>query len=190
MTYQDLLFKINDLKIKLDLWREGNELKGIALFFENSSENWLFNSKTGLDSLVPIICESLENEIKELETQLAPLKEEQDKLDAIAAQQQAEQLATAQQEQAKQEELNQLFQRMEKGRRLISRYILENSKIKIAPEQSIQLAATLGTLKTLLESGSLGAALVMIEGLPIECFPVVEPYLTNEERKQSYISEL
>lgn len=77
-----------------------------------------------------------------------------------------------------------------RGAAAINRYVRENKGLSIDPQQSIQLGQTLVVLEMLLRNGSIEPGRVMIESMPLHCFPPCPPYVTSEERKQSYVDEL
>ncbi len=100
MTAKDLQLKINNLKDKLQLWQEGKTLIGVALFFENSSENWLFNTDIDLSDIVPVVTSALQAEIKTLEALLPELQKQDDEQRALD---EAAEIERQQQEQIKAE---------------------------------------------------------------------------------------
>ena len=81
MTAQDLQLKINNLKDKLQLWQEGKTLIGLALFFENSSENFLTDQD--LSAILPIAISALEADIKAFEAMLPELQKQYDEQRAL-----------------------------------------------------------------------------------------------------------
>ncbi len=195
MTTKEQQFRINNLKLVLANFSNlEKRMTGVTIIRENSSDNWLFNTDVDITEIVPVVCNSLKNEITQMEVDLAPIlaqeaEEERTRLEQEAIAEQ-ERLAQEAIEQAQQVELNKLLARMNAGKTIILRYIKENSSIIIDPVDSINLAGTLSTLKTLLESGSLTPSKLLMESLPEGCFPIVTPFKSEIERKQSYLDEL
>jgi hypothetical protein len=81
------------------------------------------------------------------------------------------------------EDEQQLADDKAKGRRLIDTYLLDNKKINLTTQQSLQQLQKFSAIKGLLESGALDAAKELIE------LSLVDEIFT-QERKDKYITAL
>jgi hypothetical protein len=192
MKAAELQNKINHLKqVRSQFSDTENEMIGVTIIRVNSSDNWLFNSEVDLESIVPTITQALSKDIEFLESQLPPLIAAEAEEAAIMAEQEAIRVAQETEELARQQAEDNLISRITLGKKTIMRYLLENETIEMTIEQSLALASSqLKVLQTLLEAGQITKSRSLIQSMPDNLFPVVEPYKTEAERKQSFIDEL
>lgn len=188
MQSTNLKFKINNLKeVLANFGNEQKQLIGVTLIRENSSDNWLFNTPVDLNSIVPTICSALQQEIAQLEAELAPILEEearqkaiQDEIDRLAKEQ-ADLIAQQQAEiQAKRDQRKQY---QDIGAAVIEQYLYDNSELVLNAEQTIQQLKKFSAAKELLELGSLRVAKELIIASEVD-------EIFTQERKDKYIQML
>jgi hypothetical protein len=188
MTSKQLQQKINNLKLDvLARYTEGKKLKGVCLFFEGSSENWIFNTDVNITPIVPTVTQALEKEIAQLEEELKPVLEEEAKQAAIQAEidakAEAERLAKEQAEAEIKAIEDGHQKRVEIGNKLIKIYLLDNSLLNLTTQQSLEQLQKFSAIKMLLELGSLKAAKDLI-------FMSEVDEVFTQERKNKYLSYL
>jgi hypothetical protein len=188
MQSTNLQFKINHLKdVLFNFSNEEKKMIGVTIIRENSSDNWLFNTEVDITEIVPTVTNALEAEIAQLEAELKPILEEEAKQAAIQAEieakAEAERLIKEQAEQQIKAVEDDYLQRVEIGNKLIKIYLLDNSLLNLTTQQSIDQLQKFGTIKMLLELGSLKAAKDLI-------FMSKVDEVFTQERKDKYLGML
>lgn len=87
-------------------------------------------------------------------------------------------------------ELTRVYKDRSFGQKIFNRFLEENKRIVLSTEENVNQLTAFVNLKQLLEAGAIETARDLLLGSPSTAFVVVEPYLTSDERKQSFVNEL
>ena len=188
MTSQEMQFKINNLKEVLkNFSNKEKKMIGVTIIRENSSDNWLFNTEVDITSIVPMVLNSLEKEIAQLEAELIPILEEeakqkaiQDELDRLAEEERIKQEKAAAEIQAIRDQ-RKLYQQI--GSNVIEQYLYDNSLIVLDALQTLQQLKKFSAIKELLELGSLRVAKELLSTSEVD-------EIFTQERKDKYLQML
>lgn len=76
------------------------------------------------------------------------------------------------------------------GQKIFNRFLEENKRVILSTEQNVNQLTSFINLKQLLEAGAIETSRDLLYISPSDAFIIVTPYITSDERKQSYINEL
>ena len=188
MSTQDKQFKINSLKEALTNFGNTDfKMTGISIIRQNSSDNWLFNTDVDINEVVPVVLKALEKEINQLEEELLPLIEAEQKQAAIDAEIAAkEEAEKAIKEQAANEisyKRAKLYAAQDKGKLLVETYLNDNYDLMLDSTQTLQQLQKFAAIKELLLLGSLRVAGELIAAAKVDD-------IFTQERKDKYLTML
>lgn len=194
MLSTDLQSKINNLKEVLKNFKTDVPLVGISLVRKGenhtSSDNYLADEE-GIAELsklnVEVIYTAIQNQIDRLDAILQPMliqeaEEERRRQEEEAKAAESQRIKDEQAAAIKAQE-DALKAAQETGRKLITMYLYDNSKLTLTTEQTLQQLSKFAAIKQLLELGSLRAAKELIAATEVD-------EIFTQERKDKYLGML